>query len=114
MAKFLDGKELVFLFVEAFFDFFEVQACLGVGFACDALYTVGSCMSLKAGLGVGFACDALYIFGIDANSGCFHGGYNLKVYKNLYITFKYCGFYDFFITSKSIKKYKKSSKIVGS
>lgn len=92
MAKFLDGKELVFLFVEAFFDFFEVQARLGVG----------------------FACDALHIFGIDANSVCFHGGYNLKVYKNLHITFKYCGFYDFFITSKSIKKYKKSSKIVGS
>ncbi|MFN5773632.1 hypothetical protein, partial [Flavobacterium sp.] len=63
VVKFLDGKELVFLFVEAFFDFFEVQA----------------------GLGVGFACDALYIFGIDANSGCFHGGYNLKVNKYLCI-----------------------------
>ena len=33
MAKFLDGKELVFLFVEAFFDFLEVQTRLGVGFA---------------------------------------------------------------------------------
>jgi hypothetical protein len=51
-AELFDGKELVFLFVEAFFDFFEVQASLGVG----------------------FACNALYIFGIDANSGCFHGG----------------------------------------